>query len=87
MLPARFCRILFQKGPGALYLDGDLLGPTQRGGVEVEDNIGSLEGNIAEDVDANVSRRLEATVALVAKDRLLNQSVESQYDDAITTTP
>lgn len=48
----------------SLYLD--LLGPSQRGCVEVEDNVGSLEGNVTEDVDANISRRLKATEALAA---------------------
>lgn len=57
--------------PFARAMNLDLLGPTQRGRVEVEDNIGSLERNIAEDVDANVSGRLNAAVALVAEDRLL----------------
>lgn len=48
-----------------------LLGPTKGGGLAVEDDVGGLEGNITEDVDADVSRGLEATVALVAEDGLL----------------
>lgn len=60
-----------QEGFGLKNLDADLLGPTQRRGVKVEDNVGSLEGNIAKDVDTNISRGLDTTVALVAEDGLL----------------
>lgn len=56
---------------GLENLDAGLLGPTQRRSVKVEDNVGSLEGNVAKDVEANISRGLDTTVALVAEDGLL----------------
>lgn len=49
----------------------DLLGPTKRGSLAVEDDVGGLQGNVTEDVEANVSGGLEATVALVAENGLL----------------
>lgn len=51
----------------------DLLGPTKRRVLGVEDDVGGLEGHITEDVDADVSRRLDATVALVAEDGFLER--------------
>lgn len=38
----------------------DLLGPTQRRGLAVEDDVGGLEGNIAEDLKCNMRVRIIA---------------------------
>lgn len=43
-----------------------LLSPTQRGGLAVEDNVGSLEGNVTVDVEPDISGGLQAAEAGVA---------------------
>lgn len=53
------------------YLNLNLLGPTERGGVGVEDDVRGLQGDVAEDVDADVSGGLDATVALAGDEGLL----------------
>lgn len=55
------------------HLNGSLLGPTQRRGLAVEDDVGGLEGNITKDVDANVGRGLETAVALAKSEGFLSR--------------
>lgn len=56
---------------GLANLDAGLLGPTKRRSVKVEDNVGSLEGDIAKDVETDIGRGLDTTVTLVAEEGLL----------------
>lgn len=64
----------------------NLLGPTQRGGLAVEDDVGSLQGDITEDVEADVSGGLETAEAGVADRRAVVQVLGGDGDGRVTNT-
>lgn len=63
-----------------------LLGPSNRGGLAVEDDVGSLQGDITKDVEADVVRGLQAAKASLTLQGLEVDVLGGDGDGSIADT-